>query len=96
MCSYLTLCTKISISTHISLKELAELIIELTGCKNEIKFEERSQSTFVRNRIGCPKKAENEINFKAKLQLKEGLKKLIEWRSNHKLELDSRRQASIK
>ena len=79
-----------------SLKELAELIIELTGCKNQIKFEERTQSTFVRNRIGCPKKAENEINFKAKLQLKEGLKKLIEWRSNHKLELDSRRQASIK
>ncbi len=79
-----------------SLKELAELIIELTGCEQEIKFEERSQSTFVRNRIGCPKKAESEINFKAKLQLKEGLKKLIEWRSNHKLELDSRRPASIK
>ena len=40
-----------------SLKELAELI-ELTECKLEIKYEERSQATFVKNRIGCPKKAE--------------------------------------
>ena len=74
-----------------SLKELAELIIELTGCKYGIKFEERSQSTFVKNRIGCPKKAESEINFKAKLKLKEGLKKLIEWRSKHISEVEARR-----
>ena len=73
------------------MKELAELIIELTGCKYGIKFEERSQSTFVKNRIGCPKKAESEINFKAKLKLKEGLKKLIEWRSKHISEVEARR-----
>lgn len=77
-----------------SLKELAELIIELTECKLDIKFEERSQSTFVKNRIGCPKKAENEINFKAKLKLKEGLKELIEWRSNHLSEVAVRRSDS--
>ena len=74
-----------------SLKELAELIIELTDCKMDIKFEERSQSTFVKNRIGCPKKAENEINFKAKIKLKEGLKELIDWRSNHLSEVAARR-----
>ena len=74
-----------------SLKELAELIIELTECKMDIKFEERSQSTFVKNRIGCPKKAENEINFKAKIKLKEGLKELIDWRSNHLYEVAARR-----
>ena len=74
-----------------SLKELAELIIELTDCKMGIKFEERSQSTFVKNRIGCPKKAENEINFKAKIKLKEGLKELIDWRSNHLSEVAARR-----
>ena len=74
-----------------SLKELAELIIELTECKMDIKFEERSQSTFVKNRIGCPKKAENEINFKAKIKLKEGLKELIDWRSNHLSEVAARR-----
>ena len=74
-----------------SLKELAELIIELTNCKYKIKFEERSQATFVKNRIGCPKKAEQEINFKAKLKLKEGLSKLIEWRANHIAEVEARR-----
>jgi len=74
-----------------SLKELAELIIEITQCKLDIKYEERSQATFVKNRIGCPKKAENEINFKAKLKLKEGLKQLIEWRSNHLTEVAARR-----
>tara|TARA_Y100000991_G_scaffold194637_1_gene163386 strand:+ start:6075 stop:7070 length:996 start_codon:yes stop_codon:yes gene_type:complete len=79
-----------------SLKELAELIIELTECKLDIKFEERSQSTFVKNRIGCPKKAEDEINFKAKLKLKDGLKELIDWRSNHLSEVAARRSDSNK
>ena len=77
-----------------SLKELAELIIELTDCKYQIKFEERSQSTFVRNRIGCPKKAENEINFKSKIKLKEGLKELIKWRSQEMSEVEARRKAN--
>ena len=79
-----------------SLKELAELIIELTECKLDIKFEERSQSTFVKNRIGCPNKAEEEINFKAKLKLKDGLKELIDWRSNHLSEVAARRSDSNK
>ena len=77
-----------------SLKELAELIIELTDCKYQIKFEERSQSTFVRNRIGCPKKAANEINFKSKIKLKEGLKELIKWRSQEISEVEARRKAN--
>jgi len=75
-----------------SLRELAELLIEITGCKKPIKYAPRSQATLVRNRIGCPKKATAEINFTAKLDLREGLKRLIDWRAKHKSELMSRRK----
>jgi len=76
-----------------SLKELAELLLELTGCKEPINYAPRSQATLVRNRIGCPKKASNEIGFNSTLDLIEGLKRLIEWRASHKAEVDARRQA---
>jgi UDP-glucose 4-epimerase len=76
-----------------SLKELAEMLIEITGCKLPINYAPRSQATLVRNRIGSPKKATEEINFTAKLDLVEGLKRLIEWRANHKAEVEARRKA---
>jgi len=76
-----------------ALKELAELILEITGCKKPINFAPRSQATLVRNRVGCPKKASAEIGFTARLDLREGLKQLIEWRDNHKAEVEARRRA---
>lgn len=76
-----------------SLKELAEMLLELTGCGKPINYAPRSQATLVRNRIGCPKKAKQEIGFEASLDLMEGLKRLIEWRNDHKSEVVSRRKA---
>jgi len=76
-----------------SLKELAELLLEITGCTKPIKYAPRSQATLVRNRIGCPKKATAEIGFTATLDLREGLKRLIEWRASHKAEVTARRKA---
>jgi UDP-glucose 4-epimerase len=76
-----------------SLKELAEILCELTNCKLPIRYAPRSQATLVRNRIGSPKKAAEEIGFTAKIGLKEGLKRLIDWRKNHKNEVASRREA---
>lgn len=75
-----------------SLKELAELVLELTGSNQPINYAPRSQATLVRNRIGCPKRAAEEIGFTAAIELPEGLNRLIEWRANHKSELDARRQ----
>jgi UDP-glucose 4-epimerase len=75
-----------------SLKELAELLIELTGCKSPIQYGERSQATLVRNRIGCPERAKAEIGFHAKKDLREGLKALIEWRASHIAEVEARRE----
>jgi UDP-glucose 4-epimerase len=76
-----------------SLKELAEILIELTGCKQPIRYAPRSQATLVRNRIGSPVKAKREINFTASIGLHEGLKRLIEWRAAHKAEVSARRTA---
>ena len=76
-----------------SLKELAEMLIELTGCKKPIRYQPRSQATLVRNRIGCPKKATQQIGFTAGIDLKEGLNRLIDWRAKHKAEVEARRKA---
>ena len=76
-----------------SLKELAEMLLERTGCTKPINFEPRSQATLVRNRIGCPKRASAEIAFNANIDLMDGLNRLIEWRANHKTEVETRRRA---
>jgi UDP-glucose 4-epimerase len=76
-----------------SLKELAEKLLNLTGCNKEIQYAERSQATLVRNRIGCPKKAEEQIGYKAQIDLDEGLRRLISWRAAHKQEVADRRRA---
>lgn len=76
-----------------SLKELAELIVEITKCDKPIEYTSRSQATLVRNRIGCPKKAEAEIGFKATVDLRQGLERLVEWRANHIYEVQKRRRA---
>jgi len=75
-----------------SLKELAELIVEITGCDKPINYAPRSEATLVRNRIGDPNKASKEIDFTAKINLQEGLERLIKWRANHIAEVKRRRR----
>lgn len=78
-----------------TIKELTETILEITHSDLKIQYEPEG-TTFVKNRVGCPKKAETEIGFKAEVGLREGLERLIEWRKNHKEEVMSRRlQARI-
>ena len=79
--------------TRTSLKELAEMLMEITGCRKPINYAPRSQATLVRNRIGSPKRASAEIRFTARIGLREGLRRLIDWRSGHKAEVDARRRA---
>jgi len=76
-----------------SLRELAEKLIVLTNSNKPINFAPSSQATLVRNRIGCPKRASEEIGFTAKIDLEEGLKRLIQWRATHIAEVESRRLA---
>lgn len=74
-----------------SLREIAEKLLNLTGCNQPIQFAPRSQATLVRNRIGSPVKAKKDIGFEAGIDLDEGLKRLIEWRKTHKAEVEARR-----
>lgn len=76
-----------------SLKELAERLIDLTGGQQPIRYAPRSQATLVRNRIGSPKKASEEIGFTAEINLDEGLRRLIQWRASHKAEVAARRKS---
>lgn len=69
-----------------SLLELAQLLLEVTGSKSEIEFKERSQATLVKNRIGCPLKAIDELGFKAEIALKDGLSEVAAW---HKTQIAS-------
>ncbi len=77
-----------------SLRELAEMVRELTGCAAPVNFAPRNQATLVRNRIGCPKRARQEIGFDATLDLQEGLRRLIDWRQQHKDAVATRRLAA--
>ena len=74
-----------------SIRELAEKILKITNSKLSIHYQ-TSGLTFVKNRIGCPKKAEAEIDFKSTISLDEGLSKLIEWRINHMEQVELKRK----
>jgi UDP-glucose 4-epimerase len=77
-----------------SLKELAERLLVLTGCDKPISYAPRSTATLVRNRIGDPAKAIEQIGFTAEVDLDEGLRRLIEWRASHKAEVEARRSSA--
>lgn len=65
---------------RVSLRQIAEKLLELTGSNQPIQFAPRNQATLVRNRIGSPVRAKAEIGFEAGIPLDEGLKRLISWR----------------
>ena len=69
--------------TRTSLRELAEMILELTGSSLPIQYEPAGK-TFVTNRIGSTVKAEREIGFRTTVELRDGLRRLVEWRDAHK------------
>jgi UDP-glucose 4-epimerase len=67
-----------------TLKQLVETLLKLTGADVPIRYAPASQATFVRNRIGCPQKAREEIGYVSQIDLVEGLGKLIKWRNAHR------------
>jgi UDP-glucose 4-epimerase len=73
-----------------TIKELAELILEVTGSDLEIQYEPAGP-TFVKNRVGSPRQAREDLGFDARVGLREGLRRLIEWRAEHKALVQRRR-----
>ena len=74
-----------------TIKELAEMLIRLTGSNQEIRYEPGGL-TFVKNRIGCPEKAAADLGFRARVELEDGLRRVIDWRRGHKSEVEARRR----
>ncbi len=70
-----------------SIKQLCELILELKQSNLKVIYKPYSADdarALVQNRIGSRKKAEQEIGFRYKYELREGLEKLIAWRESKK------------
>ena len=76
-----------------SLKELAEMLLELTGSEQQISYAERSAATLVKNRIGDPRRAAEGIGYEAQISLEEGLKRLIDWRASDKEAVAARKRS---
>lgn len=74
-----------------SLRDLAERICHLTGSNQPINYAPRNQATLVRNRIGSPKRAKEELGFEAAIGLDDGLRRLIEWRRRDKSGMSAER-----
>jgi UDP-glucose 4-epimerase len=76
-----------------SIKELSEMLLEITGSRLKVQYEPGG-TTFVKNRVGSPKKAQAEIGFTAEIGLRDGLRRLVEWRNSHKEAVAQRRRAA--
>jgi len=76
-----------------SLKDLAEMLLELTECQKPINYAPRSEATLVRNRIGDPRLAAKDLGYEARIDLMDGLRRLIDWRATHKEAVLARRRA---
>ena len=62
-----------------SISELAKLLLEETGSDLKVQYEPAGP-TFVKNRVGCPKKAARDLGFQSQIDLREGLRQVIQWR----------------
>jgi UDP-glucose 4-epimerase len=63
-----------------SIKELTEILLDLTGSDLPIQYEPAGL-TFVTNRIGSIDAAKRDFGFTWSVDLEEGLRSLIEWRN---------------
>jgi nucleoside-diphosphate-sugar epimerase len=73
-----------------SIRELTELILEISGTDLGIHYEPAGQ-TFVTNRVGDPALAERDLGFTWTVDLEDGLRRLIAWRRTHIREVEQRR-----
>jgi UDP-glucose 4-epimerase len=83
-------CYNVGTGIGTSIKELTELLLDLSGSNLDIQYEPAGL-TFVTNRIGCPEKARQDLGFDWKIDIRDGMKRLIDWRNNDRAALEARR-----
>lgn len=66
-----------------SLRELCTILLSLKNSSLPIQYEPAGL-TFVTNRIGCQKAAEQDLGFHWQIDLEDGLARLITWRDAHR------------
>ena len=69
-----------------SIKELCDTILDLKKSDLKVTFNPYSQDDarrLVQNRIGCPKKASEDLDFNYNYDLLTGLQRLIDWRETN-------------
>lgn len=84
-------CYNVGRGVGTSIKELSEMLLKITNCKKGMEYLPEGL-TFVTNRIGCPEKAQKDLGFKWKIDLQEGMQRLVDWRKNEKAAVDARRK----
>ncbi len=77
-----------------SVREVAELLLDLTGSDVGIRFEPMGE-TFVTNRVGSTERARADLGFAARVALADGLHSLIEWRRAHKTRVEELRRDAM-
>jgi UDP-glucose 4-epimerase len=74
-----------------SVVDLARILLELSDSDLPIEFQPAGL-TFVKNRIGSPRRARAELGFEANTGLTDGLRALIDWRATAKSQVARRRR----
>lgn len=78
-------CFNTAYGKETTVKELLNILVDLMGAKNVKPIYEPRDKKLVSRRYGCPKKAKKMLGFSAKTTVKEGMKKVIEWRNMEEL-----------
>jgi UDP-glucose 4-epimerase len=89
-------CFNVGRGIKTSIKELAELLLSLSKREDLGIRYEPSGPTFVTNRVGCPKAANDKLGFKWTIELEDGMRSLIEWRNSHIEQVAERRSQNMK
>lgn len=76
-------CYNVGSGTRTTVKELCELLQEITGSSASVEYE-AAGPTFVTHRVGSTEAAERELGFRAGIMLREGLERLVRWRAAHR------------
>jgi UDP-glucose 4-epimerase len=72
-------CFNVASGRGTSINQLVKLLIELSGSSVEPEYRPAAQS-FVSHRLASTEKAERMLDFRAETDLREGMRRLIEWR----------------
>jgi UDP-glucose 4-epimerase len=79
----------VGMGVETTLNELCRMLLKVTGSNLKPEYHEARRVNNVRARRSTTDKAEKMLGFRARINLEEGLKSLIEWRNQMKPELIS-------